>query len=821
VNRFVRIGALPLLLVAVLAAAGCSKELRVGGITNQLPEVTVTQAPRDSNVVCTPGGVASCYAITISWIGFDPDGSIDYYRYAVDPPSAAGADTVWETTRSSTVRLVLSASHELPTAPHAIPLARDFHVFVVQAVDNRGAAGPSETKAFFAYTQAPDVFITDPLPSNVSLPVLTPSVRISWSGSDDDGAFSRKPVKYKYTLLTQSTEYSVTRAFTAPDSLRMYFAPDFSTWDSVGGDTTSIQIRDLSPDQDYMFVVVGFDEAGAYSPVFQLTSNMLHFRVGFAGQLGPKITAFSEFFSYTWRSSYCATCPFNEFLLEMPAGKKSTISWTAEPAAGGADMQSYRWAIDIEDVADDTPRSDVDDVRHWSSPSLNNTTITIGPYAGSQEHRLYIEAADNLGLKSLAVIRILVIPPNFRPGSILIVKDTRYPLDNLDRVTGCAAKPRGAWPSAAELDTFLFARGGFPWRCYVPAVQSQAGIFNGYAFDTLGTRARKTDLTVRLSTLARYQHVIWITDFKGANTSSDGIDLNTLQTALRYMCSPLRFNSLSAYAKLGGKMWLLGSGAGLASTAPWDRSGNNQPVTTFSSALGELVPGRLMYDLAAWRSAFRSTGEAAVVRRYGGRYEGRPSDDAPYTRYVSELPARLEFKTSATDPLPPYRSAGDLFYASSLQLEYLIEPNAVIEDIDPDPDVIQLATTLDTLYDATGVPSAGSNPHNVVMTYAHGPSNPQGILFSGFDLWTFKRTQCKAVIDFVLRRMWNLSPTTLAGTTSSEDRSVAVPATVGMPRGPNSPSPAARGTGRAGVVRLRSGASPPAPARDAVSPQPR
>ena len=45
------------------------------------------------------------------------------------------------------------------------------------------------------------------------------------------------------------------------------------------------------------------------------------------------------------------------------------------------------------------------------------------------------------------------------------------------------------WPAKTELDTFLFARGGVRWRYYQPATQlSPPGVFNGYDFDTLGTR---------------------------------------------------------------------------------------------------------------------------------------------------------------------------------------------------------------------------------------------------------------------------------------------------------------------------------------------
>lgn len=747
-----------LLALAAFATWGCEKKMTFGNLGNQLPEVTITQAPIDTTVVCTPGPSASCYSVTVSWIGFDPDGQVDRYRYCVDPPSKANSDTVWQTTRSNQVRLLLSAGENLTYTLPELPRARDYHVFVVQAVDNRNAYGPSESRAFFAYTQAPDVYVSDPLPSSFSIPTLTPSVRIRWHGQDDDGVLHTAPIKYKYTLLTASSEFSVGRALRDPDSLRMYYAPNFSSWDSVSGDTTLVQYNNLSPDQEYLFVVVAFDEAGAYSPIFLPTKNMLRFRVGFAGTLGPKISMFSEFFEYTWRSSYCPSCASSEFLLEMPTGRPLTVGWSSQVSSGG-DVKSYRWALDIEDVSDDTERTGPNDLSHWSTGSLNMTSVTLGPFTnGGEQHRLYVEASDNLGLRSLAVLKIQVIGPDWRTGSILVVDDCRFKVDALVRATGCTEKPKGPWPTAAELDTFLFARGGVPWRCYVPATLSKRGIFYGYPFDTMSTRIRKSDLTVRLFKLARYQHVIWITDIKGAQNGGGGDDPSNPQTALTYMNGPGRFNSLAAYVKLGGKVWLVGGGTAYASTIGWDKGGNNQPFITFSNELGELIPNHFMYDVPAWRSSFRSTNEFGVVKRFAGRYENNPDTSVPYQRYINELPARMELKTSATDTLPPYRTPGDLFFPSTVQLEYLLTPNSVAEDVDPDPDHNEPVSTLDTLYEATGIASAGNQVRPAVMTYAHGPSVPQGVVMTGFDLWSFRRAHAKAVVDFVLRRMWGLSP---------------------------------------------------------------
>jgi hypothetical protein len=42
------------------------------------------------------------------------------------------------------------------------------------------------------------------------------------------------------------------------------------------------------------------------------------------------------------------------------------------------------------------------------------------------------------------------------------------------------------------------------------------------------------------------------------------------------------------------------------------------------------------------------------------------------------------------------------------------------------------------------------------MTYYHGADNPPLIL-TGFNLWNFRRSDCAALVDFVLQQMWGLT----------------------------------------------------------------
>src|SRR5439155_27175792 len=69
---------------------------------------------------------------------------------------------------------------------------------------------------------------------------------------------------------------------TNPDSLRRYYGPQFAGWDSTGADSAAVNYQNLVSGADYLFCVVGFDEAGAYSARFALGGNMIwmHFLEG-------------------------------------------------------------------------------------------------------------------------------------------------------------------------------------------------------------------------------------------------------------------------------------------------------------------------------------------------------------------------------------------------------------------------------------------------------------------------------------------------------------------------------------------------------------
>ncbi len=765
-----RRAAVALVALVALVTAGCSKKLMQQLVPNQAPEVRLTAAP------VTPDSLRpDFYAYTMQWAGYDPDGRVDHFVYAVDPPDpyrppdpakGSPADTFWHATTKNEQTFFFSAERPIVPIDPQNAKARSPHVFAIYAVDNQGTRSVRPAaRGFFSFTQAPIVRVTEPPPTGSFTPTVTPTVRIKWEGQDPDGQFTTKPVRWAFRLFGQSNPDFpgidfISFALTNSDSLRKFYAPTFPGWTHVGAETTSWQFRNLVPQSTYLFVVTGFDEAGAYDPVFSQSRNMLKFSVTFAGTFGPLITMYNQFFFYRYDVGGWDPRESRWFWLEVPADLPVAFNWLAD-APPGAEIRRYRWVMDLVDLADETPRSNEHtDWYHWSAWSRGITSATVGPFPPRPEdppdpdsHLFYIEAEDNNGLKSLGIINFRGIRSSFEK-NLLFVDDTRLSVDMRSGGGLDVGPPSGVWPTAAELDTFLFAKGGVPWRSYPSGTNSTPGIFNGYQYDTIGTRGISADGIVPLSLLGRYQHVVWYTDGLGANQVGSPIDRSTPITALRLVSSPGRPVVLATYITQGGKVWLSGGGAALATLIAWNKPGS----TTFEYTARdlELVPGRMMYDFVHWREGIKMA-PAAQARKFGSTTFGvgpRPGRGWPGQPDYSVLPNTLLRKGDApVDPPPPLRFPDSFFYRTTFDAEFISRLTFIREDYDPDPDRVREISTLDTLYLTAGGTATASSP---VMTYYHGLEN-QPIVFSGFNFWYWRRTHCIALVDFVLQNIWGLT----------------------------------------------------------------
>jgi hypothetical protein len=716
---------LPLAAIAALGVSCSRQKLLLIPVPNQRPIVELVGAPPDTSARVT-------YTMHFSWTGFDPDGEVDHYVYAVDP--AATGDTTWARTSGNGGTFTFSAGRVDSARYGFVNTATELHTFVIKAVDREGLTSAPDWRSFNAYTLAPQVRILQPQPHNLLFPRVASSVVIRWTGTDPDGPPPKLPAKYKFKLYRVGDP-----AVDFSDLSKLNrLGPAFAGWDSLPGSATFTEYENLQVDSRFVFVITAIDEAGAWDPAFNQRTNVLVMSVTYASLVGPTITLFNEYFNYTYPSGGYSNDPSRYIRIEVPADELIHMNWSATANAGYA-IRRHRWAVDITDLTDETPRSDQNsDLQHWSNWGFNVTRATFGPFSPStgtsEMHRFYLEVEDNAGLRSLGVVEMAVVRPTLT-SRLLIVDDRRGTPDRYASI-GRLGPPPGSWPSEAELDTFYFARGGFPWKGYGPEnglpaqLLSPPGVFLGYDYDTLDTR-NGISATVPLSVIGRYRYVVWYVDKASADMGNEPYDAIAPITSLRYMTSPDRFNSMGLFLTYGGKLMLFGGGVVSATMRGW-ADGDNTFEATGSAAT--LRAGLFPYDVLHMRADMRQV-QATSVRL-------SPKRPARFAGLVDLL-----HRTSAGDPLPPLRGTVPIY----VWVELVSKPLKIVEDVNPDPAVVDSASTLDTLFIAAGG-AAGGQPCGF---YYHGRDNPE-VIYLGFDLWTWQRSRLIQTIDFFLGNIWGL-----------------------------------------------------------------
>ena len=742
------------LVAATLAVSGCAQTPTL--VPNQSPTITLTSGPVDT--VSAP----QTWIVDIAWTANDPDGSIDRFDYAIDPPThrqafANRAETTWIATRETQVTVRFRAATPDTIGPGAT--ASDFHTFVLRAVDNDGGFSPLIIRAFYAYTVAPDLQVTNPAPSQFFRANLEAPFRLSWTGDDPDGAGSRRPVGYRVRILMISSSGEGLTYLLDPDSLRREaIQTNWAGWIPVPGESTSVVVDDsrLVPGAEAMAAVVALDEAGATTPYMRLDRNLVQFVV-LAGT-PPRLHVWSPAIDYT------STDGRFDANIEILTSQPHTLHWEAF-ASPGHRVWSTRWMLD-GNINDPSPRSDeATDWTHWSAPQGASGSATFGPLTEG-EHRLYLEVQDDLDRLSLYMMKVTAVRAEFTR-DLLVVDDTRLEPDKFlgDPQRQTPDLYAKAWPSSTELDTFLFARGGFPWRGTKnppSGVTSMPGLLAGFAFDTLGTRRglESPDRAVPLSQLANYRHVLWIVDASGALNPWPSQSALLPPTSLRAMCSPGRVNPLVAYIHGGGRVWLAGGGAALASLMAFNVLENDVSGTVrFDYAHGELIPGRLMYDVGHVRTELSVASAPTVPERSPaarGGWSGHGPDGTLAAPDYSRLPAQLRPRSPDTDPMPPTRLASQtaLFYTQNGTQEFVSAPNEIVEDMDAGVNGVRMESTLDSLYEVSH--SSFATPRGIAMTYYHGREHAP-FVFTGLPLWAWTRTDAQGLVDFVLQDLWGLT----------------------------------------------------------------
>lgn len=705
------VAAIAFLALGVICA-GCGRSLSPTALVNQPPTVDFTRF-EVAEVSATDG------AATAAWAASDPEGGPVRYLVTEDLRAVGRGVDGWTPTVASH-RTIAFERPDTKAPGDAVP---EPHVLAVRAVDDRGAISPAAVRAWFGDNIAPAVQIVSPEPHPLLAAQVANPITIHWKGQDIDGE-PRRPSSYRYHVLREgNSEFPIDVALSNPDSLRRFYEPEFKGWTEVPGESTSVTLPPLFVGR-YLFVITAFDAHGDYDPVFSLEKNMLDFIVQEAEFPLSSLVLVGEDIRVPLSESPRTA----EVLAQIPIH----LHWEA-PANANLSGVEYRLDENPEWVPITTP-------------------FTIGPLnPGALHLQVEIRApwmilSTNVGLRA--------VTPTFHK-DLLIVDDTRRVPDQIlsAQRPDTMRAPSGQWPNAAELDTFLFARGGVRWRMTPPGTVSPPGVFAGYRFDTLGTRngLQNPTLAVSLSFLGEYRHIVWIADAQSSRYSAPPSSPINPATTLRWMSSPQETNTLAQWVRAGGRLWAVGGGFASASSSPWNDPSNDVGGTVYSSITDppDLVPGMFMFDLTHWRSEFIvAPGRAEVMRATV------PSLPPPYD--FLRFPETLEPKSPATDPIPPNRSAG-AFYTHPVDIEYLRLPNAIEENGQ---------SVLDTLMN---VRPTGLETWYPLVTLYRGSENGQ-VVFSGHNIWGYRRQDCAQMVEAVLGGVWGLQPTDVTLTAARRPR---------------------------------------------------
>ena len=495
------------------------------------------------------------YSSIISWSGWDEDGMVMHYEYAIDPPEAFSnweianperfpeiAITVLPGPAADEDTLIVSKdvngnsysfrwvqTHEFnrsfsfqtpnPDSEFVdgnIEPADHFsgaHTVYIRCRDNDGGysdADPStkgdtleaDYVGFTAITQTPGSAILQP---NIKAEVLNlaPTLLVTWDGLDPDSPDpGKKPKGYLYKLLRLDTLDPPVYVINANPSL-LYSRG--GPWTYQDGDTLTLRLN-LAVLGQYIFGVRAVDVAGAIEPKLDLGRNVFRFQAlpnsskPFLTIREPSIGAITFYSQGAAKEA------------EVPAKRKLTFTWSATSEDYG-EVKEFSWGKDIPDLSVEGPGSGWS---VWGDIHSPPDPITF-PDAGI--HVLCVRARDIAGNLTVAQLVLHVIAFTFER-EVLLVDDA---LDN-------------SYPRDTEHDAF--------WRDMVASYAANSNVPPDQFFTVdVGT---EIPTPPTLSELARYKLVIWENLGSGYGSNSGLIQVTGL--------SP----RLSAYLGAGGKLWLGG-----------------------------------------------------------------------------------------------------------------------------------------------------------------------------------------------------------------------------------------------------------------------
>lgn len=535
--------AVPAILSLLLALGagyllGCSDSVKPPPKhVDQNPETELTFAPIERDT--------TTFRVHFYWSGYDRDGEVIQFRYAVDADTLL-PDTLWHVTtaKDTTILFLVDPIREVR-----------LHVFKIAAEDNDHHIDPTPAQRSFSAKSAPPFSKIEKGPAAFN-PLVGPNFTFEWSGIDPDGGETggATPVdSFEYLLLLLGAVADIAPIPTHPPLPpydQAYYISQITQavgdslpaphgdWKWIGIHSIKNRFRNATPGE-YVFAERAVDLSGASEKNLQFGRNIRHFTVSTKNP-GPTLTISSSVLNGSLPPS---TGPNDgpRKALQIFEGETISFAWKASATSYGGEVVGYTHALD--------------DTSRFPGLDLLGTGATFtSSQLGPGSHFLFVRAVDDGGLVTNAVIPLLIVHPSFKdPGSpqeVLYVDDSLSPGNQPSRI--------GNFPSDVEETNW--------WTLtMLPTLGVPVTEWDTYA---QGFAAGEGDLrkAPEPRNLANYTTVIWNVDFNNGVTDP---------TSLWRTLVGGSYSELSGYLRAGGTLILTGFAVSGNVTSPRTTLYNN------------------------------------------------------------------------------------------------------------------------------------------------------------------------------------------------------------------------------------------------------